>query len=112
MIQGITIKLKVKIPDGKDELNRETFREEWTEIHNVLVGEPSSSDITDTFNLTGKIVNYVMAIPKGDTHEWEDTEVILPYPFNQKFRTVGYATAGIEENIPLLWNKKVKISKS
>lgn len=104
--------MKIKISDGKDEMNRDIFREEWIDVSNVLVGEPSSSDITDTFNLTGKIINYVIAIPKGDTHEWENTEVILPHPFNARFRTVGCATVGIEKNIPLLWNKKVKISKS
>ena len=69
-------------------------------ISNVLIGEPA---------LNGK--NYTLGIPKGDTNDWTDTEVILPEPFAGRYRTIGYPTAGIEANIPLRWNKKVKVER-
>ena len=43
--------------------------------------------------------------------DWTDTEVILPEPFAGRYRTIGYPTAGIEANIPLRWNKKVKVER-
>lgn len=81
MIKGMTIKLYT---DGIAE-----------NVDNVLVGEPSSD---------GK--SYVIAVPKGDNHEWSDKIVTF---FGKKFRTVGLPEQGIEENIPLLWNKKVRV---
>ena len=59
----------------------------------------------------GKRVAYTLAIPKGDTHRWEDAEVALPEPFAGTYHTIGYPTAGIEANIPLRWNKKVLIER-
>lgn len=51
------------------------------------------------------MLRYMLAIPKGDTHEWQDKRVDF---FNMSFRTIGYPIQGIEENIPLDWNKKIK----
>ena len=72
----------------------------------VLVGEPSSDDISNSLSLYGKKLAYTLAIPKGDTNDWTDTDVII---FGTRFRTYGMPTEGIEENIPLRWNKKVKV---
>lgn len=66
----------------------------YEKIENVLVGEPSSAG-----------TSYMIAIPKGDNHEWEDKIIKI---FGRKFRTIGLAEQGIEENIPLLWHKKIK----
>ena len=59
-------------------------------------------------NISGKRIAYTLAVPKGDTHDWTDTEVEF---FGMKFKTVGIPTQGIEENIPLLWNKKVQVER-
>lgn len=111
MIKGVTIQLVQKIRTGTDALNRPIYEKQTVNVDNVLVGEPSTEDITNTLSLYGKAVHYTLAIPKGDTHDWTDTEVILPSPFDGKYKTIGYPTAGIEENIPLLWNKKVKVER-
>ena len=58
------------------------------------MGEPSSDGTL-----------YTIAVPKGDNHEWTDKIVEF---FGRKFRTVGFAEQGIEENIPLLWHKKIR----
>lgn len=105
-MRGITIKLLQKTTTGKDDFNKPTYSEEWIDVDNVLIGEPSSEDINDTFNLTGKHLAYVLAIPKGDAHQWNDTQVQF---WGQTFRTIGYPTRGIESLIPLDWNMKVRV---
>ncbi|MBQ8970995.1 MAG: hypothetical protein IJ073_06775 [Lachnospiraceae bacterium] len=111
MIRGTTIQLLNRVETGKDWANCPVYEETAEKIENVLVGEPSTEDITDTLNLYGKHVSYILAIPKGDTHNWTDTKVILPEPFAGVYRTIGFPTAGIEENIPGPWNKKVKVER-
>lgn len=108
-LHGIDIQIIVKVQSGTDEFNQPVFTEIPETVHNVLVGQPTADEVTETYNLTQKKVEYVIAIPKGDTHNWENTKVILPSPFSATFYTVGYATAGIENLIPLPWNKKVKL---
>ena len=110
-MKGITILLAEKTQTGVDDLNRPVYEDDYIEVKDVLVGEPSTDEITNTMSLYGKMVKYTLAIPKGDTNTWVDTEVVLPYPFEGKYRTIGYPTAGIEANIPLRWNKKVLLER-
>lgn len=106
MIEGITVELKVREKTGKDGFNRATYDESWVKVENVLVGEPSTEDVTNTLNLTGKHLAYTLAIPKGDAHVWTDTEVKF---FGKTFKTIGEPVQGIDDMIPLSWNKKVKV---
>lgn len=108
---GVTVTIEKKTQTGTDGFGRPVYSTTTENVSDVLVGEPSTDDITNNLALYGKKVVYTLAIPKGDTHEWEDTYVTLPAVFGGKFHTVGYATAGIEENIPLRWNKKVHLEK-
>lgn len=110
-MKGITIKLIQKTQSGTDAFNRPIYTDTEIDVDDVLVGEPTTDDVANTMSVYGKIVKYMLAIPKGDNHVWTDTEVILPEPFEGKYRTIGYPTAGIEANIPLRWNKKVMIER-
>lgn len=110
-IHGITIKLYNRTKIGIDELHRPIYEETPEEVENVLVGEPSTDDIINTQTLTGKRVQYWLGIPKGDTHVWTDRVVELPEPFAGKYRTFGDVIAGIEDMIPLSWNKKVMVER-
>ncbi len=110
-MKGVTIQLLVKTQTGVDAFNHPTYSEEWVYVNNVLVGEPTADEIANSLSLNGKMVHYTLGIPKGDTNDWTDTEVILPEPFEGKYKTIGYPTAGIEANIPLKWNKKVKLER-
>lgn len=105
---GITVELLEKTEAGTDAFNHMTFSESWVSIDNVLIGEPSTEEVADTFNLTGKHLEYVLAVPKGDSHVWHDTEVRF---WGQRFRTIGYPTQGIDSLIPLDWNMKVKVER-
>lgn len=111
MIKGITVQLVSKTADGTDSLNRTIYKTSVIDVADVLVGEPSQEEITNTLSLYGKMAKYTLAIPKGDENSWVDTEVILPAPFSGKFKTIGFPTAGIDANIPLRWNKKVLIEQ-
>lgn len=111
MLKGITIQLVKLIAGDPDPLGQPTYTEEIINVDDVLVGQPSSDEITESLQLYGKKAAYTLAIPKGDSNDWTDTYVILPEPFKGRYRTIGYPTAGIEENIPLRWNKKVKVER-
>lgn len=108
---GITITLMKKTPSGTDGFGRTTYDTETVSVDDVLVGEPTTDEITNDLAMYGKKVAYTLAIPKGDANEWEDTEVVLPDPFAGTYHTIGYPTAGIEANIPLRWNKKVHLER-
>ena len=103
VLKGITIMLYEKVQTGTDPTNRPMYTETPVEVSNVLVGQPDDGEVLSTMNLTGRKVVYTLGIPKGDTHEWEDCTVEF---WGQKFRVIGIPTQGIEELIPLEWNRK------
>jgi hypothetical protein len=105
-IKGIPVTLYEKTQTGADENGMPVYTETPVTVDNVLVGEPTADDLLNEHNLTGKRVAYVLGIPKGDSHEWADRTVGF---FGQLFHTVGVPTQGIDELIPLGWNKKVKV---
>ena len=107
-MRGITVTLYNRTSDSTDEFNRPIYTETAIAVDNVLVGQPTTDEITDTLNLTGKKLAYVLAIPKGDTNTWTDRTVEF---FGEKFRTIGEPTMGIEHLIPLSWNKKVRVER-
>ena len=107
-LRGISIILYTKNKVGEDEFGAPVYEELPEVVHDVLIGEPEGSDVTDTLNLTGKRLAYTLAIPKGHTHEWRDRKVEF---FGRKFRTFGEPVEGIEGMIPLRWTKKVKVER-
>lgn len=107
-IHGIPIELAVKTQTGTDGFNRPIYGTTWVTVDNVLIGQPSTEEVTDELNLSGKRLDYLLGIPKGDTHDWEDTQVRF---WGQVYQTIGAPTQGIESMIPLSWNKKVKVMR-
>lgn len=106
MIKGITIKLYQKTESSRDDFNRPIYTETAIDVENVLIGHPSSTEVLDTLNITGRKAVYTLGIPKGDTHDWEDKTVEF---YGRKFRTIGIPVEGIESMIPLSWNKQIKV---
>lgn len=106
MITGIDIILHTKTQTGTDPFGAPVYTQTAQTVHNVLIGEPTAEEIIDELQLYGKRLAYTLAIPKGDTHNWENAEVEF---FGEKFRTYGTVVQGIEHLVPLCWNKKVKV---
>ena len=107
-MKGTTVQLVVKTQSGTDAFGAPVYTEELVSVADVLVGSPTSDDVTNTLNLYGKKIEYVLGIPKGDTHNWTDAEVVI---WGERFRTVGYPTTGEQENIPLRWGQNVKVER-
>lgn len=108
MIRGITVTLYERTYSGADGFNHPTFTEIAKTVDNVLVSPASSQEILDATNLYGKKAIYTLAIPKGDTHTWEDCKVSF---FGEDWHVFGVPLEGIESNIPLAWNKKVTVER-
>lgn len=107
-IKGITVTLIGGIKTGEDPFGKPIYEDAEITVDNVLVSPTSSDDIVNQLNLTGKKAVYTLAIPKGDTNAWEDREVRF---FGERWRTFGIPIEGIEELIPLEWNKKVMVER-
>lgn len=108
MMKGITVILLEKRETGRDGFNHPIYEEYPVEVENVLVSPASSEEIVNELNLSGKKAVYTLAIPKGDAHTWEGRRVKF---FGQTWQVIGFAIGGIEENIPLDWNKKVTVER-
>jgi len=108
-MRGIDVILHVKTQTGVDSFNSPVYDDEKVVVHNVLVGEPSTDEVTSSISLYGKHIQYMLALPKGDEHVWTDTEVEF---FGQTFRTFGDLIQGIETNVPTPWHKKVRVERS
>lgn len=107
-IKGVDIILIDRVIKGENPFGEEIFEEREITVENVLVSPTLSEDVVNTLNLTGKKAVYTLGIPKGDTNNWEDKEVII---FGKKYKTFGTVIEGIEEMIPLSWHKKVMVER-
>lgn len=107
-MRGVTITLYNRTQTGTDEFNRPVYSESAESVENVLIGEPSTQEVIDELNLTGKRLAYTLGIPKGDTHTWENKRVGF---YNEIFEVIGNPTQGIEHLTPTPWNKKVKVTR-
>lgn len=105
---GIDVILHERVHSGFDELGEPVFTDTTKTISNVLVVPASSEDIINELSLSGKHIVYQLGIPKGNTDNW--TEAIVEF-YGEKFRTIGIPEQGIEDLIPLDWNKKIKVER-
>ena len=108
LIKGITITLINKVEVAKDEFNHPIFNKIEKKVDNVLVAPISSTDIITSNTLSSRKRTYVIAVPKNDNNIWEDQEVIF---FGSKFKVISGPEEGINELIPLSWNKKYKVEE-
>lgn len=107
-LKGITIILVDKVEIERDPFDKTIYEDKDIEVENVLIQPTSTDDVVNQMNLTGKKAVYTLAIPKSDSHDWENKEVKF---FGKRWRTVGFPTEGIEDLIPLDWNKKVMVER-
>lgn len=107
-IHGIQITLIDKQVVSTDPFGSPVVKDVEILVDNVLVAPATTEDVTSQMSLTGKKISYTLGIPKGDMHDWENKEVRF---FGKRWRTVGIPLEGIEELIPLEWNKKVMVER-
>lgn len=108
-MKTVTIQLVKKTETGTDPFGMPIMSEELIDVPGCLVGQPSTDQVTATLELFGKHIAYVVGVPKGDTNEWVDTEVVI---WGDRYRTIGYPETGIQGNIPLNWGKNVKVERN
>lgn len=106
MIKGETVILIEKTKTGTNPLGEPIATSQEEEVENVLIGNPSTEAAVEDLNLYGKHLAYVLGIPKGDSHNWKDAEVLIR---GKRFRTYGFPLTQTEENVPGPWNTQVKV---
>ena len=107
-MRGMTVQLALTTQTGVNAIGEVIETEELVDVDDVLVGSPSSDDATETYSLYGKTCAFVLGIPKNDTHDWTDKEVIIR---GERYKTIGYPQRGIDENVPLRWNRNVRVER-
>lgn len=108
MIKGIPVKLYERTASGTDTFGHPIYIEAPVTVEDVLVAPASTTEVLDMFNITGKKAVYNIAIPKGDTHTWQDCRVDF---FGASWRVIGFPQQGIEENIPGRWNQRWMVER-
>lgn len=108
LLKGKTIILYDAVQTGTDAFKAPIFKETPVDVENVLICPASTEAITDGIQVYGKHAVYELCIPKEDTHNWENRTVEF---FGSKWRTFGIPLEWIEENIPLPWNRKIKVER-
>ena len=108
-MRGITVTLYERTQTGVDALNHPIYTETAEAVDNVLVAPSGATEVLEQYNLDGRKSDYIMAIPKGDTHEWTAGKKVGF--FGAFWRIVEIPEEGIEWLIPLSWNKKVKVER-
>lgn len=110
LLKGIDVVLHSEVKNGTDAFNRPITTTTNITVHNVLVAPISQNgeEILTELNMDGKKARYQLAIPKGDANDWEDKTVTF---FGATWKTIGFPTMGIEDLIPLDWNRKVVVER-
>lgn len=108
MIKGITVTLYQRTKSGKDGFLAPTYTETPVQVQNVLVTPASMEDVVSSLQLFGRRMAYELCIPKGDTHSWENCRVDF---FGESFRVYTPEEEWIGANVPLKWNKKVRVER-
>ena len=111
-IKGTTVILYGETITGYDEFGAPITEEAEITVDNVLVGEPSTDDVTTSTSMFGKTIQYMLGIPKGDTNDWVNKVVSWTdaYGHTITVKTFGFPITGIEANLPaqLPWHMKVR----
>lgn len=108
LLHGMTVTLVEKTLTGSNAFNEPVYTESQVDVDDVLVGSPTSDELTSALSLHGKTIEYVLGIPDGDEHVWEDTIVII---FGKRYQTIGAVIRGIDDLVPLRWHRKIQVAR-
>lgn len=108
-LKGIDVKLIPQVKNGTDELGNEIYTDgNPVVVHNVLIAPVSSQENLETVDLYGKKAIYKIAIPKGDTHTWQDQIVEF---YGHRWHVFTLPQKGIDSMIPLNWNDSYQVER-
>lgn len=109
-MRGITVTLYARAQSGTDPFGAPVYTETAEQVENVLVGQPTTDDITTSTDLHGRRIDYMLGIPKGDTHDWTDARVSWTDAYGRTIvcKTFGFPITGVEHLIPTPWHMKVR----
>ena len=109
LIKGMPVVLHEKVRTGVDAFEAPIYTKVPVTVKNVLVAPVGESGgFTEDNQLNGKKAVYQLSIPKGDTHRWEDSTVEF---WGQKWRTVGFVQQLMTANVPLDWDKHIRVER-
>lgn len=108
LIKGIPVILYEREQTGTDAFGAPVYTETPVTVENVLVCPVGTEAVTDALRLQGKRAEYELCLQKGDPHTWEGCRVEF---FGRSWRVFGCVTEYIEANLPLGWNRKVKVER-
>ena len=108
-IKGITVTLYETASTSKDPFGAPILIETPVQVDNVLIGEPSTDDVASSTQLYGRVIQYMLGIPKGDAHDWVNKKVEWSDSYGtHTVKTFGFPITGIEEMVPGDWHMKVR----
>lgn len=108
-MRGITVTLYPRELKEYNSIGEAVYEEgEAITVDNVLVSPSTADEILSATNLYGKKAVYTLAIPKGDTNEWEDRRISF---FGEDWQSFGIPLEGIDALVPTAWNKKVTVAR-
>ena len=109
-MKGLTVTIYKQTQTGTDGFGVPIYTETTETVDDVLVGEPTTDDITTSTALYQKTIKYMFGIPKGDLHDWMDKKVswVDAYGITHVCKTFGFPITGVEANIPTKWHMKVR----
>lgn len=108
LIKGHTITLMQRVKVGEDGFGSPIYEEQEVQVENVLIAPVSSDDLVTNLDLYGKKAVYKIAIPKGDTHEWENNTVKF---LGHEWTVFSFPLEGFDEDMPLDWNKQYYVER-
>ena len=109
MIKTVTVTLYERtLTSDTDDFGAPVYTETPVSVPGVLVTPVSAEDVVSDLQLYGKRAEYELCIPKGDAHSWEGCRISF---FGKEFRAFTPVVEYIEANVPLRWNRKVKVER-
>lgn len=108
LIKGQSVILVCQKEVGADPFGKPIFSSIDITVDNVLIAPTSTQDVINQMSIDGRKAVYTLAIPKEDYNDWENKIVKF---FGKDWKTVGVPLQGIDELIPLDWNKKVMVER-
>ena len=106
MIKGITVTLHRREQTGTDPFGNPIWTEAEPEaVEDVLVAPTTADEAAEALELWGRRAEYMLYIPKGDSHTWKGSRVSF---FGQDFLVISPPEEWIAENVPGRWNRRYR----